>query len=153
MTDVIADVVEDLSLSISESGAQVICSGLPAVMGDRNQLHQLFQNLISNSLKYHRDGVPPVIRIESNNRPAPNADPHYVAILVRDNGIGFDNQYSELIFDVFKRLHGRDKYQGTGMGLAICRKIVERHEGFIVATGDLNAGAEFCIWLKRGRVK
>ena len=153
MSDVITDVVEDLSLRIGESGAQVICNDLPVVMGDRNQLRQLFQNLVSNSLKYHRDNVPPVIRIESNNRPAPNADPHYVAILVRDNGIGFDNQYSELIFDVFKRLHGRDKYQGTGMGLAICRKIVERHEGFIVAAGDVNVGAEFCIWLKRGKVK
>ncbi|HVK98452.1 MAG TPA: ATP-binding protein [Dongiaceae bacterium] len=153
LMDVLSDVVEDLSLSIGEARAQVIAAGLPSVMGDRNQLRQLFQNLISNSLKYHRDEVPPVIRIESNNRPAPNGDPHYVAIVVRDNGIGFDNQYSELIFDVFKRLHGRDKYQGTGMGLAICRKIVERHEGFIQASGEVDGGAEFCIWLKKGRVR
>jgi light-regulated signal transduction histidine kinase (bacteriophytochrome) len=153
LMDVISDVMEDLSLSIGETQAQVIAAALPAVKGDRNQLRQLFQNLIANSLKYHRDDVPPVIRIESNNRPAPNGDPHYVAVVVRDNGIGFENQYNELIFDVFKRLHGRDKYQGTGMGLAICRKIVERHEGFIIASGEAGVGAEFCIWLKKGIVR
>lgn len=153
LNDVIADVLEDLSLSIAETSATVSARQLPPVLGDRNQLRQLFQNLIANSIKYHREGVQPVISIEVNNRPAPNADPHYVAITVRDNGIGFDNQYSELIFDVFKRLHGRDKYQGTGMGLAICRKIVDRHEGFIVASGETNVGAEFCIWLKQGKTK
>lgn len=153
LNDVIADVLEDLSLSIAETSASVEVGKLPHVLGDRNQLRQLFQNLISNSIKYHRENVAPLIRLQKNNKPAPNDDPHYIAITVRDNGIGFDNQYNELIFDVFKRLHGRDKYQGTGMGLAICRKIVERHEGFITASGEANAGAEFCIWLKQGKTK
>lgn len=151
LNDVVADVVEDLSLVISETGAQVQSGKLAKVKGDRNQIRQLLQNLVSNSLKYHRQGVAPLISIETLGQPAPNGDPGYVAITLRDNGIGFDNQYSELIFDVFKRLHGRDKYQGTGMGLAICRKIVERHEGFIKASAEVDNGATFCVWLKQAK--
>ncbi|MEZ5508975.1 MAG: ATP-binding protein [Gammaproteobacteria bacterium] len=104
---------------------------------------------MSNSLKYHRKDVTPSVWIGRGDRPAPNGDRHLVCIEVRDNGIGFDNQYSELIFDVFKRLHGRDQYPGTGMGLAICRKIVDRHEGLIAAQGAVNDGATFFVWLKQ----
>lgn len=148
---VMREVLEDLSLLIGETSASVEVGSLPVVSGDRNQLRQLFQNLVSNSLKYHREGVTPHIRITTGTRPAPNGDRQLCCIELHDNGIGFDNQYSELIFDVFKRLHGRDKYPGTGMGLAICRKIVERHEGLIAAHGDIDEGSTFFVWLKRSQ--
>lgn len=148
LAGVVADVVEDLSLLLSETEATIQYGNLPSVQGDRNQLRQLFQNLISNSLKYRREDVPTAIRIESSNAIHTALGKGYCAVEISDNGIGFDNQYSELIFDVFKRLHGRDKYPGTGMGLAICRKIVERHEGVIRAEGSVNSGATFTIWLK-----
>lgn len=149
LQDVLADVLEDLSLMVRDSAASIQTDALPAVVGDRNQLRQLFQNLVSNSLKYHRKDITPSVWIGRGDRPAPNGDRRLVCIEVRDNGIGFDNQYSELIFDVFKRLHGRDQYPGTGMGLAICRKIVDRHEGLIAAQGAVNDGATFFVWLKQ----
>ena len=149
---VLAEVIEDLSLLISENAAAVECGDLPVVMGDRNQLRQLFQNLISNSLKYKRDDVVPSIRVETGTDFVRGPGKDYCGIQVIDNGIGFDNQYCDMIFDVFKRLHGRDKYQGTGMGLAICRKIVERHEGHIRASGDPEMGATFTVWLRKGKL-
>ena len=152
LNSVLADVLEDLSLAISEAKAKVEVGALPVVQGDRNQLRQLFQNLISNSLKYHRAGVNPNISIHLRNDAAPNNDKTLCCIAVSDNGIGFDNRYSDMIFDVFKRLHGRDKYPGTGMGLAICRKIVERHEGIVLADGQPEKGAVFFIWLKKQKV-
>ena len=148
LKSVLADVVDDLSLLISEKQATVEYKNLPVVMGDRNQLRQLFQNFISNSLKYQRNDVAPVVEVEGNKESPPNGHKGFVAIQVRDNGIGFDNQYKDIIFDVFKRLHGRDRFSGIGMGLAICRKIVERHEGFIAADGVVNKGATFKVWLK-----
>lgn len=152
LNTVLADVLEDLSLAISDAKAKVEVGALPVVQGDRNQLRQLFQNLVSNSLKYHRESATPVIRIHGRDEPSPNGDKSLCCIAVSDNGIGFDNQYSEMIFDVFKRLHGRDRYPGTGMGLAICRKIVERHEGFILADGQPEQGAVFRIWLKQQKM-
>jgi PAS domain S-box-containing protein len=149
LNSILADVLEDMSLAISDAQAKIEVGALPVVLGDRNQLRQLFQNLISNSLKYHREDVRSHVHIHARNDSAPNDDKSLCCIAVSDNGIGFDNRYNELIFDVFKRLHGRDKYQGTGMGLAICRKIVERHEGFIVANGQPQQGAVFSIWLKQ----
>ena len=152
LQSVLAEVVDDLSLLISDNEATVEYDDLPVVLGDRNQLRQLFQNLISNSLKYKRDGVPPRIRVDSGSDPTLGPGRGYCGVKVMDNGIGFDNQYAEMIFDVFKRLHGRDKYQGTGMGLAICRKIVERHDGYIHADGDVNTGATFTVWLHKGKL-
>lgn len=148
LDSVLADVLEDLSLAISEAHARIELAPLPVVLGDRNQLRQLFQNLVSNSLKYRHQQLDPVIRIYEHNAVAPNHDRNLRCIVVRDNGIGFDSQYRDIIFNVFKRLHGRDQYPGTGMGLAICRKIVDRHEGFIQAEGEPGKGATFTIWLK-----
>ncbi len=118
------------------------------------QFRQLLYNLISNSLKYSREGRSPVIRIESDivdpsQLPQKVTLPatEYVKVRITDNGIGFDNAYSEKIFEVFQRLHGREKYKGTGVGLAIAKKIVENHKGFIKAKGTPDNGASFEIFI------
>ena len=115
-------------------------------------MRQLFQNLFGNALKYHRDDVTPEVRVEatvleSENYPANGFPARLCEITVADNGIGFDEEYAERIFGIFQRLHGRDKYEGAGVGLAICRKISERHGGRIVGKGCPGAGAEFIVTL------
>lgn len=139
---VVATVMDDLQLSINEKSAHIECGALESVVADEVQMRQLFQNLISNSLKYAQAGVAPHLRIEGQR-----ADSGYYRITVTDNGIGFEQQYAEQIFDVFKRLHGRGVYPGTGMGLAIARKIVERHSGRISARSSPDSGATFEILL------
>jgi signal transduction histidine kinase len=109
------------------------------VEADALQMEQLFQNLLSNALKFRRPDVPLEIRIESR------VGESFCEILVVDNGIGFEEKYSERIFMVFERLHGRDKYPGTGVGLAICRRIMERHGGYISAQGKPGEGAIFTM--------
>jgi signal transduction histidine kinase len=106
-------------------------------------MRQLLQNLIANGLKFHRPGVPPVVRLEA--APAPDRD--HAVFTVSDNGIGFEQQYEERIFRVFERLHPRDVYQGTGIGLALCRKIVERHDGTIEAHSSPGNGSAFHVKL------
>ncbi|GAA3957605.1 sensor histidine kinase [Allohahella marinimesophila] len=141
LNEVIADVRDDLQLAIVESRADIQCSILTSIDGDQTQLRQLFQNLISNSLKYRRPDVAPVIKIEGA------VDREHYLIRVSDNGIGIDAVYREQIFDVFKRLHNRDEYEGTGMGLAICRKIVERHRGEIHVIDQVEQGTCFEVRL------
>jgi len=114
---------------------------LPTIDGDEPQLRQLMQNLISNALKFRRPDVVPEVEI------AATAGTASVEITVRDNGIGFEPQYSGRIFRVFERLHGRSRYPGTGIGLALCRRIAERHGGTIVADGEPGAGATFTVTL------
>ena len=115
---------------------------------------QLFSNLILNSLKYRKAEVPPHIKITAERVSAKdiNKKVDYLVnehwkITVADNGIGFDQQHAEKIFGLFKRLHGVAEYEGTGIGLAICKKIVENHKGFILATGEPGVGAKFEIYL------
>ena len=113
-------------------------------------MRQLFQNLIANAVKFHRPGVPPVVEIQGELVDTPPVDDAVTPvptcrITVRDNGIGFDEKYRERIFQVFQRLHGRDEYEGTGVGLAICRKIVERHRGTITAQSREGEGATFVV--------
>jgi light-regulated signal transduction histidine kinase (bacteriophytochrome) len=105
------------------------------------QMRQLLQNLIGNGLKFHAPGVAPIIKITGEN-----GGPNY-QLSVTDNGIGFDEKYLDRIFTVFQRLHGRKEYEGTGMGLAICRKIAERHGGRINARSAPGAGSTFTITL------
>jgi light-regulated signal transduction histidine kinase (bacteriophytochrome) len=104
-------------------------------------MHQLLQNLINNGLKFHQEGVPSNIQVSANILK------RKCKIFVKDNGIGFDMQYLDRIFKPFQRLHGRMEYEGSGMGLAICRRIVERHSGEITATSALGEGSTFIVSL------
>ncbi len=137
----VRDVVEDLELRATRAGGRVEVGPLPAVEADPVQMRQLFQNLVGNALKFHRPGVPPVVRVTAE----PAGDGW--ALSVADNGIGFEDRYAGRIFQVFQRLHGRDEYDGTGVGLAICRKIVDRHGGTIAAYGRPGEGATFVVTL------
>jgi PAS domain S-box-containing protein len=145
------EVLSDLEGLIEQTGARVEVDGLPTVETDPTQMRQLLQNLIGNALKFHRSGERPVVQVHGRPVPAPEgdvaADPPLCQITVQDNGIGFDEKYLDRIFGVFQRLHGRDEYEGTGMGLAICRKIVERHGGSITARSTPGRGATFLVTL------
>lgn len=146
-------VLVDLELAIEEKKAIIHIDKLPTVLGNRRHLQQLFQNLISNALKYSKPGVPPEISIKVNKvigHPRVSAafseDPYYL-FEVQDNGIGFEQQYADHIFKMFQRLHGRTEYSGTGVGLSIVRKVVENHNGFIWAEGREGEGAKFSVVL------
>jgi two-component system, LuxR family, sensor kinase FixL len=145
--DVVRTVVSDLEVRIDRVGGRVEVAALPVVWGDRGQLAQLLQNLIGNALKFQKPGEPPVVRVYSEFLRLPQSDAEAWQIVVQDNGIGFDEKYSERIFQIFQRLHGRSEYEGTGIGLAICRKIVDRHNGSIIANSTPGEGAKFVILL------
>lgn len=147
LNEVARKVLYDLDLQIEESGADIQFADLPTLEADPTQMYQLLQNLISNALKYHQPGLEPVIQIEGREvraLPASGGNGVY-QIQVRDNGIGFDEKYLDRIFQPFQRLHGRDDFEGTGMGLAICRKIVERHGGGITARSTPGEGTTIVI--------
>jgi signal transduction histidine kinase/response regulator of citrate/malate metabolism len=141
----------NLEIRINETGGRVEVDGLPYIRADRSQIVQLFQNLIGNGLKFHKNGDPPHVKVYA--RPAKGAKPGKSdswEITVEDNGIGFDDTKVDRIFEPFQRLHGRSSpYPGTGMGLAICRKIVERHGGIITAKSTAGKGSAFIITLPR----
>lgn len=140
---VLADALKGLAVAIAESGAEIQLEGkLPTVLGDRSQLLQLFQNLISNAVKYRRPDQAPRIQISGERDKSGMA-----RISVRDDGIGIPKQFHQEIFDVFRRLHTRDEYQGTGMGLAICKKIVDRHGGDLTVLSEEGQGTTFIVEL------
>jgi signal transduction histidine kinase len=145
------EVLSDLEVRIQQSGGQVEVGELPVIEADQIQMRQLFQNLIGNGLKFHQEGRPPVVRIRSRvltDDSAANGSPRERCSLeVEDNGIGFDEKYLDRIFVMFQRLHGRSSYEGTGMGLAICRKIVDRHGGQITARSAPGQGSTFVVTL------
>jgi signal transduction histidine kinase len=116
-------------------------------MADPLQMRQLFQNIIGNSLKYHHPDRAPEIRISRGSVPEGYDSATHVAISIKDNGIGFKKEYQEKIFDIFQRLHTRQQFKGTGIGLSICKKIVERHHGRITASAVPGLGAEFIVIL------
>ena len=147
LNQILEEVLTDLEIRIEETGARLSVDELPVVQADRTQMHQLFQNLISNALKFHRPEVPPVIEISCQFLAAGEKQADHYQIVVKDNGIGFEDIYNERIFAVFQRLHGRSEFDGSGIGLAICRRIVERHGGQIEAQGRPNIGATFTIIL------
>ena len=139
MTDcnrVLDDTLKNLQAAIEESHARVTHDPLPVIMADQVQMGQLFQNLIGNAMKY-RDSKPPEIYLGCKQ------EGNHWLFWVRDNGIGIDPQYAERIFIIFQRLHGRTEYRGTGIGLAICKKIVEHHGGKIWVESELGKGATF----------
>ncbi len=137
----LADALNDLELLIEESGATIISAPLPAIEGDRGLLSQLFANLLNNSIKFAKQDISPEISIR-----AITTDTETI-ITIQDNGIGFDNTYALQMFGLFQRLHGQSEYEGHGMGLAICRKIVETHHGSITAHSGPGQGATFTITL------
>ncbi|MGW8251998.1 MAG: sensor histidine kinase, partial [Anaerolineales bacterium] len=147
LNEIVRRVLSDLDLQIEQNRAQVELSDLPTLDADPIQMYQLLQNLVSNALKYHQPGVDPVIRILSPTEIASAYTGGNGArqIQVSDNGIGFDEKYLDRIFQPFQRLHGREEFEGTGMGLAICRKIVERHGGSITARSRPGQGTTFII--------
>jgi PAS domain S-box-containing protein len=151
---VLENVKSDLQETITETNAVIESDPLPAVKGNASQFAQLFQNLLSNALKYRKRDTPPHVRItcsevEGKSLEFHNANPNmlYIRISISDNGIGFDEQYSKKIFQMFQRLHGMHEYPGTGMGLAICKKIMEYHGGFISGKGKPGEGAIFDCYI------
>jgi PAS domain S-box-containing protein len=142
------EVVSDLEGRLHQTGGRVEAGSLPTLEADALQMRQLLQNLVSNGLKFHRPGEPPVVRVEAEVLPGDEgeAGPR-VRLAVGDNGIGFEEVYLDRIFTMFQRLHGRTEYDGTGVGLAICRKIVERHHGHITARSAPGQGATFLVTL------
>lgn len=150
---ILTEVLRNNHERIDELAAKVNAHTLPVLDVNALQIQQLFDNLISNSLKYARNGTPPEIEVYADVVPAMAVDPdtslkqNFWKITFKDNGIGFDNVYRHKIFELFQRLHGKSEYTGTGIGLAICRKIVQNHNGFITAEGEPGKGAQFHIYL------
>jgi light-regulated signal transduction histidine kinase (bacteriophytochrome) len=151
---VVAEVASDLEVRIEQTQGRVEIGELPTIDADPLQMRQLFQNLIANALKFHRPDESPVVHVTAELGTAadhflPGARPRdrVVQITVQDNGIGFDAKFAEQIFVVFQRLHTKHEYEGTGIGLAVCRKITDRHGGTIMAQSEEGKGATFVITL------
>jgi two-component system, LuxR family, sensor kinase FixL len=135
-------VIDDLEPRILQTGGKVILNPLPTIEADAIQIHLLIQNLVGNALKYHRPDIPPIVQIGYRHHSEGK-----VEIFVQDNGIGFQMSNIDRIFQPFQRLHGRSKYEGTGIGLAICKKIAERHNGRITAQSVPGEGSIFSVVL------
>ncbi|NMF57685.1 sensor histidine kinase [Pseudanabaena yagii] len=145
LDEVLEGVLSDLEVRVEQTGTTIVCAPLPVIEADPSQMRQLFQNLISNAIKFCKDNVAPIIQILVQMIQQDDHD--FYEIRVIDNGIGLDPKYSDRIFQMFQRLHGRNAYEGTGIGLAICRKIVERHGGMITVESQIDQGATFIITL------
>jgi light-regulated signal transduction histidine kinase (bacteriophytochrome) len=142
LNKVVETVLDDLEIRISETQGAVNFTELPVIEGDSVQMHQLFLNLIGNALKFHREGIPPVINLDSSKM-----ENGFWEISVEDNGIGIEEEHVDKIFKPFERLHGRTTYEGTGIGLTICNKIVTRHGGNISLKRHSSNGITFHITL------
>ncbi len=155
LVSIVNEVVGDFEINIKETNAQITVGELPVINVIPGLVRQLFYNLISNSLKFRKSDLAPTINIYAektkllsvvNNRPL-GGNTTFYTICIADNGIGFDEKYSDEIFGVFKRLHAYHEFEGTGIGLSICKKIVEKHNGFITARGKPGEGSLFTIGL------
>jgi PAS domain S-box-containing protein len=157
LNGVLQQILSDLELVIQEKQAVITSQDLPVIRGEPLQLYQLFYNIINNSLKFSNPHVPPHLAISTRTLPPEEVSLHaslnpsleHVEILVKDNGIGFAQQYAEQIFTIFQRLNDRQAYTGTGIGLALCKKIVNNHHGHIYAVSEEAAGAAFYVVLPR----
>jgi signal transduction histidine kinase len=156
LNDKVLRVLTDLELPVEEKQANIIIGDLPNVKGNRRQLQQLLQNLIGNALKYSKPDIPPKITIQSRTvkghdvpipLPIEWGERNFHLIEFTDNGIGFEQEYADRIFEMFQRLHGKSEYAGTGVGLSIARKVVDNHNGYIWAKGQPGIGATFYVLL------
>ncbi len=152
LQNIAEEVLSDLETLIEKTNGTVEIEELQTIDADPTQMRQLFQNLIGNALKFHRPGTLPVVKIKGkflngNDDPTVTYKGEFYRIRIQDNGIGFDNKNADKIFKIFQRLHGRSEYEGTGIGLAVCRRIADRHSGFITAHSTPNEGATFTIYL------
>lgn len=155
LTDAMTDVIQELALNIEEKKAVVKVGNLPTIHGIPAQIHQLFVNLMTNALKFTPPGVPPQIKVTHEKIAEGEqcngivlSDKEFVKIVFADKGIGFDQEFADKIFLLFRRLE-KETYEGTGIGLAICKKIVENHNGHIIADGRRGKGAKFSIYLPK----
>ncbi len=147
LNQVVQEVLLDLQVSLERSGGQVEAQPLPILPADLTQMRQLFQNLIANALKFHAPGVQPQIKVDWQRLPVEAGTRPMAQISIQDNGIGFDEANLGSLFRPFMRLQGRNKYEGSGMGLTICKKIVERHGGSITAKSQPGVGSTFLVTL------
>lgn len=168
LNKIVGEVVSDLEIRIEKTNGQVEIGELPEIDADPVQMRQLLQNLIGNALKFHKANESPVIKVFAQkivneekeslinadeihstitDEKLNNAENNFFQLVIKDNGIGFDEKYLDRIFTVFQRLHGRSEYEGSGIGLAVCRKIVERHNGQITAHSEPEKGATFIVTL------
>ena len=146
LVTVMKGVLVDLEMRVEKSGAQIEIGDLPVVEADPMQMHQLLLNLVTNALKFQPAGGVPIVKVSSRLFAAPSGEA-FCELTVQDNGIGFEEKYLEKMFAVFQRLHGRDEYEGTGVGLAVCRRIADRHRGTITGKSQLGQGATFLVTL------
>ena len=152
LKSLISEIITDVAEEVQQKKAQIEVGSLYTIQANPGLIRPLFHNLINNALKYSRKDVSPVIRIRSelsisNSRNGNGNDNRYCRIYIEDNGIGFDQKYAEEIFGMFKRLHRHADFEGTGIGLALCKKIVEQHNGYISARSKINEGSTFIISL------
>jgi len=138
----IKDVLDTLELRVAQTQADVIYKDLHVIFFDPTHISQLLQNLVGNALKYHKKDIPPIVRIESKN-----LENKFLELIIEDQGIGFEDTHKERIFKPFERLNNRSLYEGSGMGLAICKKIVELYDGKIEAKSELGKGSQFKVTL------
>lgn len=155
LNQLVKDTLSEMDMEIEKSKARIHCTELPVVFAVPNLLQQLFYNLLSNAIKFRRKEVAPEVHIKAGTMTndeiskfiSPGKSKNYYKIIVSDNGIGFDEKYRLEIFKVFKRLHNYKEFEGTGVGLSICKKIVESHGGFITAESKKDEGSSFIIGL------
>ena len=151
LSEILNGVLSDLEIRIEQTGASVEIDQMPMIEADAMQMRQIFQNLISNALKFRQEGVAPLVQVRSQIFSQYGQE--HCEIRVIDNGIGFEQKYTDRIFQIFQRLHGRGTYEGTGIGLAICRKIAERHGGSLSAVSKPNQGATFIFTMPTHQAK
>lgn len=151
--ELVNELLEDFELTIQEKKARITIGALPHIEANKGQMRQVFQNIISNALKFTKQDTAPVIAIYAKRisekcfDSAEQADGPFCLITIEDNGIGFDEKYVDNVFALFERLNSKDKYEGTGIGMAITKKIIDKHNGLITASGKEGKGAEFKIIL------
>ena len=153
LNEILEQLLTDLGSLIGEANATIECTALPVVEGNPAAIKSLFENIIMNALKFQKKDISSLIRISTatvteveRKKFCIDASSIYHKIVITDNGIGFDDQYSDKIFDPFVRLHGKSDYEGNGLGLALCKKIIERHQGFIYAKSNKNSGSSFVLF-------